>query len=173
MVNFLHFSDFHIQERRGILKEGVDTCLKLERVIEVAREMDVKPAFSIVTGDISQDGSEEGYVIESNNITWIDPADPNITPQMKDKYPGKELYVGTVEPGSRFSFTISPGEGSGENPLFIFAIIAVILILVIATVYFRKNRESPVEKTNDDDKESDDEKTEPVTTQSRFIQTIS
>ena len=55
LINFLHFSDFHIQERRGTLKEGVAPCLKLERVIEVAREMDVKPAFSIVTGDIAQD----------------------------------------------------------------------------------------------------------------------
>ena len=63
MINFLHFSDFHIQKRRSDLKFGVDPCLGLERAIKAAREMDVNPAFSIVTGDISQDGSEEGYLI--------------------------------------------------------------------------------------------------------------
>jgi len=82
MVNFLHFSDFHIQERRGILKEGVDTCLKLERVIEVAREMDVKPAFSIVTGDISQDGSEEGYVIAKEYFREIEALGGPVLPAM-------------------------------------------------------------------------------------------
>jgi 3',5'-cyclic AMP phosphodiesterase CpdA len=63
MITFLHFSDFHIQEKRGSLRDGVDPCLNLEKVIEVAREMDLKPAFSIVTGDISQDGSKGGYSI--------------------------------------------------------------------------------------------------------------
>jgi len=82
MVNFLHFSDFHIQKRRGILKEGVDPCLKLERVIEVAREMDVRPAFSIVTGDISQDGSEEGYAIAKEYIREIEALGGPVLPTM-------------------------------------------------------------------------------------------
>jgi 3',5'-cyclic AMP phosphodiesterase CpdA len=72
MINFLHFSDFHIQEKKGILKEGKDPCVKLENVIKVAREMDVKPAFSIITGDIAQDGSEEDYILAKKYIREIE-----------------------------------------------------------------------------------------------------
>ena len=102
---------------------------------------------------------EEGHVIESTNVTWIDPDDPNITPQLKEKYPGKELHVGTVEPGGSFTFTISPEKGTGEDPLILFSIIAVIIILVATVTYFRRRVDKPIEKT-DDDKEPDEEETE-------------
>ena len=72
MITFLHFSDFHIQERRGSLRDGMDPCLNLEKIIEVAREMDVKPSFSIVTGDIAQNGSEGGYAIAKEYFREIE-----------------------------------------------------------------------------------------------------
>ncbi len=100
---------------------------------------------------------EDDYVIESNNVTWVDPDDPNITPTMKDKYPGKVLHVGTVEPGSIFSITMNPGEDSGNDSLFIFAFIGLILIIVISVIYLRKMGDGPIEKTDDTDKEPDDE----------------
>jgi 3',5'-cyclic AMP phosphodiesterase CpdA len=105
MVNFLHFSDFHIQERKGILKEGVDPCLKLKRVIEVAREMDVKPAFSILTGDISQDGSEEGYVIANEYFREIEALGGPVLPAM-----------GNVDGRKNFSRLLL--GGSGDDPCF-------------------------------------------------------
>jgi len=102
MVNFLHFSDFHIQERRGILKESVDPCLKLEKVIEVAREMDVKPAFSIVTGDISQDGSAEGYAIAKEYIREIEALGGPVLPA-----------VGNVDGRENFRRHLLGGSGGG------------------------------------------------------------
>ena len=102
MVNFLHFSDFHIQERRGVLKEGVDPCLKLERVIEVAREMDVSPAFSIVTGDIAQDGSEEGYAIAKEYIREIERLGGPVF-----------LAVGNVDGRENFRRLLLGGSGGG------------------------------------------------------------
>ena len=102
MVNFLHFSDFHIQERRGVLKEGVDPCLKLDRVIEVAREMDVSPAFSIVTGDIAQDGSEEGYAIAKEYIREIERLGGPVLPAM-----------GNVDGRENFRRLLLGGSGGG------------------------------------------------------------
>jgi 3',5'-cyclic AMP phosphodiesterase CpdA len=102
MVNILHFSDFHIQERRGILRDGVDPCLKLEKVIEVAREMDVRPAFSIVTGDIAQDGSEEGYAIAKEYIREIEALGGPVLPA-----------VGNVDGRENFRELLRGGMGDG------------------------------------------------------------
>jgi len=105
MMTFLHFSDFHIQERKGILKEGVDPCQKLEKVIEVARELDVKPAFSIVTGDIAQDGSAEGYTLAKEYIREIEALGGSVIPA-----------VGNVD--RRENFRRYMLEGAGEGPCF-------------------------------------------------------
>jgi len=105
MITFLHFSDFHIQERKGILKEGVDPWLKLEKVIEVARELNVKPAFSIVTGDIAQNGSEEGYVLAKEFIREIEALGGPVIPA-----------VGNVD--RRENFRKNMLEGAGEGPCF-------------------------------------------------------
>ena len=102
MINFLHFSDFHIQERRGTLREGVDPCLKLEKAIEVAREMDVKPAFSIVTGDIAQDGSAEGYAIAKEYIREIEALGGPVFPA-----------VGNVDERENFRRHLLGGTGGG------------------------------------------------------------
>lgn len=105
MINFLHFSDFHIQKRRGDLKFGVDPCLGLERTIKVAREMDVNPAFSIVTGDISQDGSEEGYSIAKEYFQEIEGLGGPVLPA-----------VGNVD--GRGNFWRLLLEGDGEGPCY-------------------------------------------------------
>jgi 3',5'-cyclic AMP phosphodiesterase CpdA len=72
LITFLHFSDFHLLPERGMLRDGTDPCKKVERVIDIAGEMDVKPAFSIITGDISQNGSETGYEIAREYISRIE-----------------------------------------------------------------------------------------------------
>ena len=105
MVNFLHFSDFHIPRRRGDLKFGVDPCQSLERVIEAAREMDVRPAFSIITGDISQDGSEEGYAIAKEYIREIESLGGPVLPA-----------VGNVDGRENFRKLLLGGDG--DDPCF-------------------------------------------------------
>jgi 3',5'-cyclic AMP phosphodiesterase CpdA len=105
MVNFLHFSDFHIQKSRGDLKFGVDPCQSLERVIEAAREMDVGPAFSIITGDISQDGTEAGYTIAMEYIREIEALGGPVLPA-----------VGSVDGRENFRRFLLGGEG--DDPCF-------------------------------------------------------
>jgi Icc protein len=72
LITFFHFSDFHILPERGMLRDEGDPCKKVEKVIEIAGEMGVKPAFSIITGDISQNGSETGYNIAREYISQIE-----------------------------------------------------------------------------------------------------
>lgn len=72
MITFFHFSDFHILPKRGMLREEGDPCKKIESVIKIAGEIGVKPAFSIITGDISQNGSETGYNIAREYISMIE-----------------------------------------------------------------------------------------------------
>ena len=52
---------------------------------------------------------------------------------------------------------MNPGEDSGNDSLFIFAFIGLILIIVISVIYLRKMGDGPIEKTDDTDKEPDDE----------------
>jgi 3',5'-cyclic AMP phosphodiesterase CpdA len=72
MVTFFHFSDFHILPRKGMVRDEGDPCRKVEKVIQVARDMDVRPAFSIITGDLSQNGTESGYGIAREYIADIE-----------------------------------------------------------------------------------------------------
>jgi 3',5'-cyclic AMP phosphodiesterase CpdA len=118
MINFLHFSDFHIQEKRGILKEGVDPCLKLENVIEVAREMDIKPAFSIITGDIAQDGLEEGYTLAKEYIREIETLGGPVI-----------LTVGNVD--MRENFRNYMLESTGEGPCYYSQTVGGLRVIVL------------------------------------------
>ena len=72
MITFLHFSDFHILQQKGMVRDEGDPCRKVERVIQIARDMDLKPAFSVVTGDLSQNGTETGYEIARQYIAEIE-----------------------------------------------------------------------------------------------------
>ena len=57
MVNFLHLSDIHIPDKQGDLWDSVDPCIKLEKLIELAQKLELKPSFTVITGDISHTGS--------------------------------------------------------------------------------------------------------------------
>jgi 3',5'-cyclic AMP phosphodiesterase CpdA len=72
LITFLHLSDFHILPRRGDLRDGGDPCRKVERVIEVVREMELNPSFSIITGDLAQDGEATGYDLVKGHISEIE-----------------------------------------------------------------------------------------------------
>jgi hypothetical protein len=69
MITFLHFSDFHILSRKSDLRDEGDPCRKIERIIEVAREMDLNQFFSIITGDLDQDGAATGYDLVKGYIS--------------------------------------------------------------------------------------------------------
>ena len=72
MTTFFHFSDFHILPKKGMTREEGDPCQKIEKLIETAEETGISPSFSIITGDISQNGSQEGYDIAKDYIKKIE-----------------------------------------------------------------------------------------------------
>jgi 3',5'-cyclic AMP phosphodiesterase CpdA len=47
-------------------------CDKIEKIIQIARETKIKPAFSIITGDVSQNGSDKGYKIAQEYVSQIE-----------------------------------------------------------------------------------------------------
>jgi len=61
MVNFLHFSDIHIPDKRGDLRYKIDPFQKLDNLIEYAKKLELNPSFTIITGDLSQTGTTQSY----------------------------------------------------------------------------------------------------------------
>ena len=71
LVNFLHLSDIHIPDKQGDLWYGVDPCLKLEKLIELAKKLELNPSFTVITGDISHTGSIQSYNLAKKYISKI------------------------------------------------------------------------------------------------------
>lgn len=71
MVNFLHLSDIHIPDNQGDLWDGVDPCMKLEKLIELALKLELKPSFTVITGDISHTGTIQSYNLAKKYINKI------------------------------------------------------------------------------------------------------
>jgi len=72
VTTFFHFSDFHILPKKGMTREEGDPCKKIEKLIEIAEDTGITPSFSIITGDISQNGSQGGYDIAKEYIRRIE-----------------------------------------------------------------------------------------------------
>jgi len=72
LTTFFHFSDFHILPEKGMTRAEGDPCEKIERVIKIAKDTNIKPAFSIITGDISQNGSTSGYEMAKEYFAQIE-----------------------------------------------------------------------------------------------------
>jgi len=71
MVNFLHLSDIHIPDKQGDLWDSVDPCIKLEKLIELAQKLELKPSFTVITGDISHTGTIQSYNLAKRYIDKI------------------------------------------------------------------------------------------------------
>jgi 3',5'-cyclic-AMP phosphodiesterase len=61
-MTFLHLSDLHVAPP-GRLVHGIDPVPQVQRVIERIRALDVVPAFVVVSGDLTDDGSDESYQV--------------------------------------------------------------------------------------------------------------
>lgn len=82
MTTFFQFSDFHILPKKGMTRAEGDPCSKIERVIKLAKDTNIKPVFSIITGDLSQNGSNSGYKIAKEYITQIEALGGPVIPVM-------------------------------------------------------------------------------------------
>ena len=61
MVNFLHFSDFHIPDKPGDYRNNTDLFQKLDNLIEHTQKLQLNPSFTIITGDLSHTGTTQSY----------------------------------------------------------------------------------------------------------------
>ena len=61
MFSFLHISDLHMPSSETETSHGVSPCQRLEHVIDSIDRLEYSPSFAIITGDLSQGGTVEGY----------------------------------------------------------------------------------------------------------------
>jgi 3',5'-cyclic AMP phosphodiesterase CpdA len=60
-IHFFHFTDLHIRTYANDDLASYNTYNRMMLCIEAARQSEIKPAFSLLTGDLSDDGSPESY----------------------------------------------------------------------------------------------------------------
>jgi 3',5'-cyclic AMP phosphodiesterase CpdA len=82
MVNFLHFSDFHIPDKRGDLRDTIDPFQKLDNIIDYAKQLELNPAFTIITGDLSDTGTPQSYKHVKEFISKIQDLGGPVIPTM-------------------------------------------------------------------------------------------
>ena len=70
-INILHISDTHIPDKRGNIHEGVNPCKKLDKLLDLAQRLDLNPSFSVITGDISNTGTEKSYNLAKKYIAQL------------------------------------------------------------------------------------------------------
>ena len=61
-TTFLHLSDLHLA-RPGEVIAGVDPWRQARRILERIGHLAIAPAFAVVSGDLSDDGSPESYAL--------------------------------------------------------------------------------------------------------------
>ena len=61
MTSFVHLSDPHLRESPEIKVNGVKPYNRLEDTLESINQLQYKPKFVIITGDLSQNGTKQGY----------------------------------------------------------------------------------------------------------------
>lgn len=61
MFSFLHISDLHIPSSEMESSHGVSPCQRLDHVIDSIDKLEYPPSFAIITGDLSTEGTVEGY----------------------------------------------------------------------------------------------------------------
>lgn len=68
MLQFIHLTDCHLPDKHNESIRGFNTIDSLSQVIEDIKQRENDYDFLLVTGDISQTGSEQSYILFSNLI---------------------------------------------------------------------------------------------------------
>jgi 3',5'-cyclic AMP phosphodiesterase CpdA len=106
MVNFLHISDIHIPDKQGDLWLGVDPCKKLEKLIELAKKLELNPSFTVITGDISHTGTIQSYTLVKKYVNELQSLGGPVYPTM-----------GTHDNRQNFSNILLEKPSPREEPL--------------------------------------------------------
>lgn len=85
MVNFFHFSDIHIPDKRGDLFHGIDPFQKIDKLIENTKKLELDPSFTIITGDVSHTGTVQSYYHVKQYISKIQTLGGPVFPTMGTK----------------------------------------------------------------------------------------
>ncbi len=102
-------------------REEGDPCSKIEKIIRIAEETKVKPAFSLITGDVSQNGSTSGYRIAKEYISQIESLGGPVLPVM-----------GNVDNRTRFRENLLPEtKMEADTPCYYSITIKDIRIIVL------------------------------------------
>jgi len=121
LTTFFQFSDFHILPEKDMNRDEGNPCDKIEKVIQIARETKIKPAFSIITGDISQNGSDKGYKIAQEYMSQIEALGGPVLPA-----------VGNVDDRQRFRENLlEEATTEKENPCYYSKTIDGVHIIVL------------------------------------------
>ena len=60
-ITFVHLSDLHLGKVEGEFFGGIDPLVQARQVMARIRRLDVPPAFMVISGDLSNDGSAASY----------------------------------------------------------------------------------------------------------------
>ena len=101
-------------------REEGNPCSKIEKIIQLAKDTNTKPAFSIITGDISQNGSTSGYKIAQEYISQIEALGGPVLPVM-----------GNVDDRTRFRENLLMEKNSGEAPCYYSKIVDGVRVIVL------------------------------------------
>lgn len=71
-LTFFHFTDLHIRSREADAAAGFSTFDKMMRIVETARALEARASFSIITGDLSDQGHPESYERLKEIITELE-----------------------------------------------------------------------------------------------------
>jgi 3',5'-cyclic AMP phosphodiesterase CpdA len=95
-------------------------CDKIEKIIQIAKETNIKPAFSLITGDISQNGSPSGYEIAQEYISQLESLGGPVLPVM-----------GNVDDRTRFRKHLLSEIQMGFTPCYYSRMVEGIRIIVL------------------------------------------
>ena len=69
-MTFLHLSDLHLAPP-GQLVVGIDPMRQLQSVLARIARLAVAPAFIVVSGDLTEDGSAAGYAVVNDVLSEL------------------------------------------------------------------------------------------------------
>ena len=101
-------------------REEGNPCSKIEKIIQLAKETNIKPSFSIITGDISQNGSTSGYRIAQEYISQIESLGGPVLPVM-----------GNVDNRIRFRENLLMEPNRGDAPCYYSKIVDGVRVILL------------------------------------------
>jgi len=101
MADLLHLADIHIPDKQGDLWDGVDPCIKLEKLIELAKKLEFNPSFTVITGDIAHTGTIQSYNLAKRYIDKIQSLGGSVFPtigNMDNRENFRNILLGKPSP---------------------------------------------------------------------------